>query len=872
MDIGKIQQTEIIGEMQKSFMDYAMSVIVARALPDVRDGMKPVHRRILYAMDQMGLTYQAHFQKSARIVGEVVGKYHPHGDTPVYEAVVRLAQDFSMRYPLVFGQGNFGSIDGDPPAAMRYTEAKMAAITSEMLIDIDKETVPFIDTYDATLKEPVYLPAKLPNLLLMGSDGIAVGMATKIPPHNLAEVVEAINYLIDKGSFSEPKPVEPSFEKINLDNQTKTTVSQPVSDAVSHLFDAEVETEELMQFIKGPDFPTAGEIFDKDAIREVYATGRGRIVIRGKAEIEEVKAEKFHILITELPYQVNKSEMVKRIAQLVKDKKLEGIADLRDESDRHGIRVVIELKRDSKPKAILNNLYKLTSLQTVFPANFVALVDGTPLTLNLKQILVYFIRHRHEVITKRSEYELREAKARAHILEGLKIALDNLDAVIRTIRESEDADQAKTNLMDRFKLSEIQATAILDMQLRKLAHLERQKIEDEYKMVMETIAYLEDLLAHPGKILTVVKEELIKLKEKYHDERRTRVYPQKLGDFSEEDLIPSEETIVTITNEGYIKRLPRSSFRTQRRGGKGVTGMATKEEDQISQIMTANTHDNILFFSNKGRVFKLRVWDLPETSRQAKGQAIVNLINIEQGEKIQSVLTLDSKNSLNQKHLLLVTAKGTVKKTEISQYENIRTTGLIAIKLTPDDSLCWAHATSGADQVLLISHEGKSIKFSEEDIRPTARDTMGVRGILLRKEDYVVGMEVFPSKFEKPTDGRRKFFKEILVVMEKGIGKRTALSEFPLQQRGGIGVKVAEVTPKTGKVACARMVDENIDQIILTSKNAQVIKLPLKNIPTLGRATQGVILMRFTASANDFVAGVTCLEKEEEPLQEPVKK
>lgn len=865
--------TEIIGEMQKSFLDYAMSVIVARALPDVRDGMKPVHRRILYAMDQIGLTYQSHFQKSARIVGEVVGKYHPHGDTPVYEALVRLAQDFSMRYPLVFGQGNFGSIDGDPPAAMRYTEAKLAAITSEMLVDIDKETVPFLDTYDATLKEPVYLPAKLPNLLLMGSDGIAVGMATKIPPHNLSEVIDAVNYLIDKGHFPDAAKTEASFEKINLEGPTKTNIDIPISEAVSQLFDAEeVETEELMQFIKGPDFPTAGEIFDKEAIREVYSTGRGRIVVRGVAVIEEMKSERFHIIISELPYQVNKSELVKRIAQLVKDKKLDGISDLRDESDRHGIRVVVELKRDAKPKAVLNNLYKLTSLQTVFPANIVALVDGTPLTLNLKQILIYFIRHRHEIIARRSEFELKQAKARAHILEGLKIALDFLDAVIKTIRESNDAEEAKKNLMERFKLSEIQATAILDMQLRKLAHLERQKIEDEYQMIKETIAYLEDLLAHPEKLLAVVKDELIKLKEKYHDERRTKVHTQKLGDFSDEDLIPAEETIITITNEGYIKRLPRSSFRTQRRGGKGVTGMATKEEDQISQILTANTHDNILFFSNKGRVFKLRVWDLPETSRQAKGQAIVNLINIEQGEKIQSVLTLSNKQTAEQKHLLLVTAKGTVKKTEIALYENIRSTGLIAIKLTADDSLCWARPTSGEDQVLLISHEGKSIKFSEADIRPTARDTMGVRGILLRKEDYVVGMEVFPSKFEKPVDGRRKFFKEILVVMEKGIGKRTNLSEFPLQQRGGIGVKVAEVTPKTGKVACARMVDENIEQVILTSKNAQVIKLPLKNIPTLGRATQGVILMRFAASANDFVAGVTCLEKEEEEPQEPIKK
>ncbi|PIU04033.1 DNA gyrase subunit A [Candidatus Shapirobacteria bacterium CG08_land_8_20_14_0_20_39_18] len=837
MDFGKIIPAEISTEMKKSFLDYAMSVIVARALPDVRDGLKPVHRRILYAMDQMGLTHTAHYSKSAKIVGEVLGKYHPHGDMSVYDTLVRLAQDFSMRYLLIDGQGNFGSVDGDMPAAMRYTEARLSAIASELLIDIEKETVPFIDNFDATLKEPVYLPAKLPNLLLMGSDGIAVGMATKIPTHNLSEVVDAVCAMIEKPVASDPQ--------------------HPFR------FDSEITVEELLKYLKGPDFPTGGEIFDAEAIKEVYATGRGRIVIRGKAEIEETKAGKFQVIITEIPFQVNKADMVKRIAELVKDKKLDGISDLRDESDRHGIRVVVELKRDARPKAVLNNLYKLTNLQTVFPANFVALVDGTPQTLNLKQILTYFLRHRHEIVTKRSEYELKEARARAHILEGLIIALDHLDAVIKTIRESEDAEEAKKNLMVRFDLSEIQAVAILDMQLRKLAHLERQKIEDEYKMIQETIAYLEDLLADPGKILEVVKTELIHLKEKYHDERKTRVYPQKLGEFSEEDLIPKEETLITITQTGYIKRVARNTFRSQRRGGKGVMGMTTKEEDEIDKILSANTHDNILFFTDKGRVFQLRVWDLPEASRQAKGQAIINLINIETGEQIQSILTTSNEEREKQKFLLLVTNKGTVKKTSLENYKNIRLSGLIAIKLVPNDSLCWAHVTSGDDQVLLISHEGKSIKFSENDIRSTARDTMGVRGVLLKPDDYVVGMEVFPSQFTVPTDKRRKFFKDILVIMEKGIGKRTDLSEFPLQKRGGMGVKVAEVTPKTGKISCARMVDENIEQVIMTSRSAQVIKLPLKNIPQLGRATQGVILMRFSDST-DTVAGVTCLEKEEE--------
>lgn len=864
MDFGKIQPVEITHEMQKSYLDYAMSVIVARALPDVRDGLKPVHRRILYSMYQLGLTHSAHFAKSAKVVGEVMGKYHPHGDMPIYDALVRLAQDFSMRYPLVEGQGNFGSVDGDPPAAMRYTEARLAKISEEMLADLDKETVPVIGNFDSSLTEPVFLPAKLPNLLLMGSDGIAVGMATKIPPHNLGEVVDAVNFLLEKGILTtQTAESEDGFRKIEFDQENKAKTDKEIK----LIFQSQVSTPELMKFIKGPDFPTAGEIFDAEQIAEVYATGRGRIVIRGKAEIEEGKNGKFQIVISEIPYQVNKAELVKRIASLVKDKKLEGISDLRDESDRHGIRVVIELKKDARPKAVLNNLYKLTSLQTVFPANFVALVDGTPQTLNLKQILEFYISHRHEVITKRSLFELKEAKARAHILEGLIIALDNLDAVIATIRGSEDAEDAKNNLMTKFKLTEIQAVAILDMQLRKLAHLERQKIEDEYKAVMETISYLEDLLSHPEKILTVIGKELNEIKEKYADERKTRVYQQKLGEFSEEDLIPKEEMIITITNSGYIKRVGRSTFRIQRRGGKGVMGMTTKEEDEIAQILTASTHDNILFFTDKGRVFQLRVWDLPEGSRQAKGQAIINLINIEPGEKIQSILTTNQEDKEKQKYLLLVTSKGTVKKTPLEDYKNIRLSGLIAIKLIPNDSLCWAHVTSGDDHVLLVSHEGKSIKFSEKDIRPTARDTMGVRGILLKSDDYVVGMEVFPSKISQPDDKRKKFFRDILVIMERGIGKRTDLNQWPLQKRGGVGVKVAEVTPKTGKVACAKMVSEEIDQVVITSRLAQIIKLPLRNIPKLGRPTQGVILMRFS-TANDTVAGVTCLEKEENSQEE----
>lgn len=809
--------------MQKNFLDYAMSVIVSRALPDVRDGLKPVHRRILYAMHDMGLRASGKHKKSATVVGEVLGKYHPHGDSSVYDAMVRLAQEFSMRYPLVDGQGNFGSIDGDSPAAMRYTEAKMSRISEEMMADIEKETVDTSPNFDNSIQEPVFLPAKLPNLLLMGSDGIAVGMATKIPPHNLGEVVDATTHLIENP-------------------------------------DATVD--DLMQFVKGPDFPTHGYIYDAKAIAEVYATGRGRIVCRGKAEIEESKSGKSQIVITEIPYQVNKAEMVARIADLVHTKKIEGISDLRDESDREGIRVVIELKRDGKPKSILNNIYKHTSLQTTFPANFVALVEGTPRTIGLKEILVEYIKHRQLVIRRRSEFDLKQARARAHILEGLKIALDHLDAVIKTIRESKDSDEARTNLMSRFGLSELQATAILDMQLRRLAALERKKIEDEYKSIMEFIGWLEDLLAHPEKILGVIKTELAEIKEKYNDPRRTKVYKSAIGEFSEEDLIPSEDTVITVSATGYIKRQNPSVFRTQHRGGKGVTGMTTKDEDEVAHILSANTHDDLLFFTDKGRVFKVKVYDLPEGSRQAKGQAVVNLINITQDEKLQTLLNLGKGDTT--KHLLMATSRGTVKKSKLADFDNIRTSGIIAIKLEAGDSLKWVKPTTGTDQVLLVSRGGKSIRFIEEDVRPTARDTMGVRGIELKGDDYVVGMEVFPSTKEAPTDRRRKTFEDVLIITERGLGKRTSVRQWPLQKRGGQGVKAAQLTDKTGEIVACIGVDENVEQIVLTSKSAQVIKLPLKNIPQLGRDTQGVILMRFSTKS-DKVAAVTYLDKEIEP-------
>lgn len=848
--IGQVKPVEITEEVKKSYLDYAMSVIVARALPDIRDGLKPVHRRILYAMHGMGLTHQAKYTKCAKIVGDTMGKYHPHGDLAIYDTLVRLAQDFSMRYPLIDGQGNFGSIDGDSPAAMRYTEARLAAISQEILTDLDKETVEFRDNFDASLKEPAFLPAKLPNLLLMGSDGIAVGMATKIPPHNLGEVIDGLVYMLQRGEITIPQT---GIKKIDLNDEDLA------ASALQTNFESEMTVENLMRFIKGPDFPTYAAIFNRQEIIQAYTTGRGKITVQAKAEIEEVKGGKFQIVVTEIPYQVNKALLVTKIARLAKEKKIEGLADLRDESDRHGLRIVIELKKTAKPKAILNNLYKHTTMRINYHFNMVALLDGVPQTLNLKQILVEFIRHRQKVVNKRTIFELRQARQRAHILEGLKIALDNLDAVIATIKKSADVQIARINLMKKFKLSEIQAEAILEMRLRRLAALERKKIEDEYKKVGQEITYLANLLATPKKILTVIQKELLALKEKYGDERRTRVYQQALEEFSEEDLVPKEKCLVALTKGGYIKRLPVGTYHSQRRGGKGVTGMATKEADEILQFFTCTTHDNILFFTNKGRVFATKIWDIAEGSRQAKGQAIINLINIDQDETIQSVLSLNSRQRKIQ-YLFMATKKGVIKKTDIKKFAHIRSSGLIAIKLRRDDELCWIKETTGKDHILLASYQGKSIRFHEKDARPMGRDTSGVKGIRLKKDDYVVGMEVFAVRAQKPKDRRRKFFRDVLVVTQKGLGKRTTINQYPIQKRGGVGVKVANITPKTGQVVTSQMVDQEIKQIIITSKKAQVIKLPLKNIPRLGRDTQGVILMRFS-KPGDTVAAVTCLKK-----------
>lgn len=817
-----IQQTEITSEMKRAYLDYAMSVIVSRALPDARDGLKPVHRRILYAMYKMGLTSGARFSKSAKVVGEVLGKYHPHGDAPVYEAMARLAQDFSMRYPLIKGQGNFGSIDGDPPAAMRYTEAKLAKIAEEMLIDIEKETTPYVDNFDGSLKEPIYLPAKLPNLLLMGAEGIAVGMATKIPPHNLVELIDAIIFMIGKA-------------KLDKTGQTP-----------SLYFDASIE--DLLESVKGPDFPTGGIIYGASDIKQTYMTGRGSILVRAKIDDEDMGHGKTAIIIKELPYQVNKSSLVEKIAHLVNDKKIVGISDLRDESDRDGIRVVIELKRDASYKKVVNNLFKYTELQTSFPVNIVALVDGVPQTLSLKTILEIYIKHRVDIVTKRSEYELKQAKARAHILEGYLIALKNIDEVVDTIKKASDESDAKTKLMKKFALTDAQAQAILDMQLKRLTGLERNKIEDELALLKETIDYLEALLKDVFKILKVIKDELVYLKNKYGDERKTQIIKSKPGEISDEMLIENKEVIVVLTKEGYIKQVPKESFKVQQRGGKGVTGMDTKDTDNVYFITSAMTHDYILFFTNQGRVFQNRVWDIPQGSRISKGKAIINLIALKPEEKITSILSYDNSiiEKAGQMFVIMSTKFGTVKKTLFKDYTNIRTNGIIAIRLEKNDELLWVKLTNGKDNVILVSRNGKAIVFKEKEIRATGRASIGVKGMELDEADnQVISADVFSDE---------EFKKDILVIGDRGIGKKTKLSNFKGQHRGGKGVKIASIDQKFGHIAFAQIVEPEDTTLIITSAFGQVVKISLSSIPSRSRTAKGVILMRFSNKADRIVS------------------
>jgi DNA gyrase subunit A len=812
---GNIGLRTIENEMEGRYLEYAMSVIVSRALPDVRDGLKPVHRRILHSMNNMGLRYTAKYRKSALVVGDVLGKYHPHGDTAVYDAMVRMAQDFSYRYPLVDGQGNFGSVDGDPAAAMRYTEARMTRIASELMYDIEKETVDFRPNYDGSEKEPSVLPAKLPNLLLNGQMGIAVGMATNIPPHNLSELVDGLVHLIDN---------------------------------------PETSVEELMQFIKGPDFPTGGTIHGTEAIRSAYGTGKGSVVVRAVAEIEEDKKGNQQIVISEIPYQVNKSTLVGKIAELVKEKRIVGISDLRDESNRHGMRIVVELRKDSYPNKILNQLYKMTPMQSAFHVNMLALVDGIqPRVMTLEMMLREFVKHRQVVVRRRTEFELRKAKDRAHILEGYKIALDHIDEVIATIRASKTSEEAETNLIKKFKLTEIQAKAILAMQLRRLTGLERQAIENELADLLKLISELEKILADEKEILRVIKEELADLKEKYGDPRRTNIVTQELGKFSDEELVPNEQVIVTITQGNYIKRIPSNTYKSQGRGGKGIMGMTTKEEDVVEHLVLTNNHDTILFFTNKGRLFKLKVYEIPAASRTAKGQAIVNLLQLQPEEKVTSLNTFGSKEA--GKYLFMATKNGTVKKTALADYANVRANGLIAIKLDPGDELKWVKQTSGQDEIIMSTALAQAIRFKETDARPMGRATRGVRGIRLRSGDRVVGVDVVKPK------------SELLVIMENGYGKRTKVDQFTTHARGGVGIKAGVVTAKTGQTVEVRAIDNTEDDIVIVSTNGQVIRLALKAVSLIGRATQGVRVMRM--KEGDKVASVALIgeSKLEEELQ-----
>lgn len=853
---GTLKHTDIVDEMEKSYLDYAMSVIVSRALPDVRDGLKPVHRRILYSMYKSGIHHTSAYKKSARIVGDVLGKYHPHGDSAVYMALVRLAQDFNMRYPLVDGQGNFGSIDGDSPAAMRYTEARSAKITQELLADINKDTVDFVDNFDGSLKEPLVLPTRLPNFLLMGSEGIAVGMATKIPPHNLTESCHAVAGMVKKGKAVSDVQINLDEKKLNSNSECINTLLDSDPRQLAGRFESDITHDELMTFIKGPDFPTAGIIYNQKAINEAYRTGKGRIIVRGKASIEENKRGQMEIVITELPYQVNKARLLMKIADLIRDKKISGIKNLRDDSDRTGMQITVELKKDARPKVVLNKLFKMSELQSSFSLNMVALnSDGTPQLMTLSQVLKEYVIHRQLVITRRSQAELKEARDRAHILEGLLIALANLDEVIATIRNSSDGDVAHQALMKKFGLSDPQATAILDMQLKRLAALERQKIEDEYKAIQETIGNLIYLLSDPNKILEVLLTENQEMIDLYGDERLTKVVKSRVGEFNEEDLIADENTVITLTESGYIKRLSPDAFRSQSRGGKGAKGLNMKAEDVLMSIVTCTTHDQLFLFTNQGRVFNMKAFEIPEASRIAKGTAIVNLLNLKAGEKVLSIVIVDEEKD-RDKYITLATKKGLVKKTAVKLYDNIRQSGIVAITLNEGDELVWGKVTTGKDNIMLITHDGKSIRFSETEVKSSQRDTKGVKGITLKPGDYVVGVEVFrddPNVFKENS---------LMIITENGMGKRTLLEHYPLQKRSGLGVKVSEITKRTGKVAAAKLISDRHDEIVISTKSGKAIKMSIskKSIPTLTRPTQGVILMKL--EDNDQIAAVALTVEE----------
>ncbi len=812
MELGNIKPVNIVEQMMGAYLDYSMSVIVSRALPDVRDGLKPVHRRVLYAMDQMGLQSSKQFRKCAGTVGEVLKSYHPHGDVAVYDTLVRMAQPWAMRYPLILGQGNFGSQDDDPPAAMRYTEAKMAAIADELLRDIDKDTVDFVPNYDNQTEEPTVFPARLPNLLINGSTGIAVGMATNIPPHNLNEVCDGIIYL---------------------------------------LANPEATTEELSHIVRGPDFPTGGIIQGREGIRNTYANGRGKVVIRARTLFEEAERGRISIIVTELPYQVNKAELVKKIAELARDKRIDGIAEVRDESDRQGMRMVVDLKRDANPDSVLNSLFKYTAMQSAFNANMLALVDQQPRTLTLKAFLQHHIHHREIVITRRTHYELAKAEARKHLLEGLKIALDNLDAVIRTIRSSRNETSGLAEeLRAQFGFSEEQAKAVLDLRLARLAALERQKIEDELRDVLQHIDYYQMLLSDINEIRKLIRADLVELKEKYGDARRSDIIESEASEFRTEDLIPNEEAVVTLTEKGYIKRLPSNTYRAQRRGGRGVTGMGTREDDTVRHLLVAHTHDSLLFFTERGRVFQLKVYELPDVGRTAKGEHLINLISIEQRERVTALVCVPK--GVSRDFMIVATRKGEVKKTAMDEFEVVRRSGLIAMDLEPDDDLIGAKLARSGDDALLITAQGQAIRFSINDLRSASRTSGGVRGIRLDGGDIVVSLNLTPKD------------SELLIVTEYGFGKCTPIEDYPRHSRGGSGVITAKVSEKTGRVATARIITEHDNDLMIISASGVVIRQDVNSIKRAGRATQGVTLMN-VGEGDTVVAVATTNGKKLEP-------
>ncbi len=809
MELGTVRRVDIDEEMEGSYLDYAMSVIVARALPDVCDGLKPVHRRILYAMHDMGLRHDRPFKKSARIVGEVLGKYHPHGDAAVYDAMVRMAQDFSMRYPLVDGQGNFGSVDGDSAAAMRYTEARLHAIAEGMLADIDRDTVDFADNFDGTLKEPSVLPAKPPNLLLNGASGIAVGMATNIPPHNLVEICDGLVYLIE------------NYDKLD-----------------------DVSPDDLLRLVKGPDFPTGGVILGEEGIRAAYATGKGLVVIRAKAHVEEMRGNRHRIVVSELPYQVNKARLIERIAELVRSKRMDSISDLRDESDRHGMSIVIELKRGAQPLTVLNQLFKYTQMRSTFGVNMLALVDGQPRVLTLKRMMGHYIEHRREIMTRRTRYDLAKARERAHILEGLRIALAQLDQVIATIRKSRTVESARANLRRTFKLTEEQANAILDMQLRRLAALERQRIEDEYTEVIRRIAYLEDLLANPRKILYLIKEDLQELQKEHGDARRTVISPDAEGGLEEEDLIAEEDVLISLTQRGYIKRVLAMTYTRQKRGGKGIAGAGTREEDVVDHLLLANSLDSLLFFTDRGKVYHERAYQVPDVGRRATGLPLVNLISLERGESVTAVIAVSSFE--REGYLVMATRDGKIKRTSLEEFASVRPSGLIAITLEQGDELRWVKLTDGDQQVIIITEKGQAIRFAEKDIRPMGRVAGGVMAVRLEDGDCVAAVDVVRPE------------SHLLVVTEKGFGKRTDLSEYPVQSRYGKGVLTidAKRLDEVGKIADARVVGVTDEVTIITAKG-MVLRTPVQSISQQGRATRGVLVMRM--KAGDTVASLAVI-------------